>query len=135
MQVGTRKDNLYTQLQTAIMILSLNQGWMTAVVDDGGLWGVFGWFPIWRYYRMTLTSLIAAGRGAAYKNLDAIRAIKNSTSFTGINPDATTVTYGYSGGAFGGEWVRLSDAIGEGVADELVIRLQSYNHPMLLRLR
>jgi hypothetical protein len=43
MQVGTRADNKYTQLQSAILIMALNQGWMTAVVDDGGLWGVFGW--------------------------------------------------------------------------------------------
>jgi len=86
MQVGTRTDNLYTQLQSAILIMSLNQGWMTAVVDDGGLWGVF-----------------ASSRGAAYKNLDAFRALKNSTSITGLEPDAKAAAYGYSGGAFGGE--------------------------------
>jgi hypothetical protein len=24
------------------MIIAMNQGWMTAVVDDGGPWGIFG---------------------------------------------------------------------------------------------
>jgi Secretory lipase len=50
-----------------------------------------------------LIFLLAVGRGAGYKNLDAIRALKKSTAFTGIDPNATTVTLGYSGGVFGGE--------------------------------
>jgi hypothetical protein len=42
MQVGTRKDNTYTQIQNAIVIIAMNQGWVTAVVDDGGTSGLFG---------------------------------------------------------------------------------------------
>ena len=41
MQVGTRKDNSYTQKQTAILLLALAQGWYVSVADDGGPFGIF----------------------------------------------------------------------------------------------
>jgi hypothetical protein len=45
----------------------------------------------------------ATSTSAGYRNLDAIRAIRKSSSFTNLATDAKLVTYGYSGGAFGGE--------------------------------
>jgi hypothetical protein len=45
MQPGTRKDNEYTQLQSAVLVMGLNQGWITAVVDDTGPQGVFSKCP------------------------------------------------------------------------------------------
>jgi hypothetical protein len=42
MQIGTRKDNEYTQKQNLILISALAQGWYVSVADDGGLTALFG---------------------------------------------------------------------------------------------
>jgi hypothetical protein len=42
MQPNTRPDNAYTQIQNIMVLISLSQGWYTAVPDDGGPDGVFG---------------------------------------------------------------------------------------------
>jgi len=65
----------------------LNQGWITAVVDDTGPQGV-------------ITSGLHGGR----TTLDGIRAVLNSGSITGIKEDPIITLYGYSGGAFAGQW-------------------------------
>jgi hypothetical protein len=46
-----------------------------------------------------------SGKRAGYANLDAIRAIKQSGNFTGIDPDPIVTSYGYSGGTWAAAWV------------------------------
>jgi hypothetical protein len=56
---------------------------------------------------IALTDMLGSGRGGAYRNLDAIRALHKSGKFTKMPAKPKTVTYGYSGGAFGGEMVEV----------------------------
>ncbi|CAG7952657.1 unnamed protein product [Penicillium salamii] len=44
------------------------------------------------------------GPQSAYQTLDSIRAALNSQDITGLNPEANTVLYGYSGGGLATEW-------------------------------
>jgi Secretory lipase len=103
MQPGTRKDNEYTQLQSAALVMGLNQGWITAVVDDTGPQGVFSKRPPQKspYSDMRPASGLHGGR----TTLDGIRAVLNSANVTGIEKDPIITLYGYSGGAFAGQWV------------------------------
>lgn len=36
LQMGNREDNVFTQMQTMVVIAALNQGWFVAVADDAG---------------------------------------------------------------------------------------------------
>jgi hypothetical protein len=42
MQLGTRKDNEYTQKQNLIVVSALSQGWYVSVADDGGTRAIYG---------------------------------------------------------------------------------------------
>lgn len=42
MQMGARKDNLFNQMQVAIMIAALGRGFYVIVTDDGGPQAAFG---------------------------------------------------------------------------------------------
>lgn len=42
MQVGTRRDNEYTQLQSLLTIGALSQGWWVSVADDTGPQAAYG---------------------------------------------------------------------------------------------
>ena len=44
------------------------------------------------------------GPQTAYHTLDSIRAALNSQHITGLNPEANTILYGYSGGGLATEW-------------------------------
>ncbi|KAB8231216.1 putative lipase [Aspergillus alliaceus] len=44
------------------------------------------------------------GPQSAYQTLDSIRAATNSGKITGIDEDAETILFGYSGGGFASEW-------------------------------
>jgi hypothetical protein len=41
LQLGDRIDNIFTQLQTVVIISALNEGWYVSVADDGGPQGAF----------------------------------------------------------------------------------------------
>jgi hypothetical protein len=104
MQPGTRKDNEYTQLQSAALVMGLNQGWITAVVDDTGPQGVFSRSSL---HTQTLQSYMpsASGLHGGRSTLDGVRAVLNTAHVTGIAKDPTITLYGYSGGAFAGQYV------------------------------
>jgi hypothetical protein len=42
MQVGTREDNTFNQLQNAILVEGMNLGYYVSVADDGGFQAAFG---------------------------------------------------------------------------------------------
>jgi hypothetical protein len=105
MQPGTRKDNEYTQLQSAALVMGLNQGWITAVVDDTGPQGVFSTCHPRNYG--SVWQQAASGLHGGRTTLDGIRAVLNSANVTGIERDPIITLYGYSGGAFAGQWVSL----------------------------
>ncbi|KAE8345582.1 hypothetical protein BDV24DRAFT_178284 [Aspergillus arachidicola] len=51
-----------------------------------------------------IESSYTVGTQAAYGVLDSLRAVLNSTKITGIQSNATTTLFGYSGGASASEW-------------------------------
>ncbi|GMF71771.1 lipase [Aspergillus flavus] len=51
-----------------------------------------------------IESSYTVGTQAAYGVLDSLRAVLNSTDITGIQSNATTTLFGYSGGASASEW-------------------------------
>lgn len=42
MQTGARSDNLFTQLEVAVVVAALGRGFYVIVTDDGGPQGAFG---------------------------------------------------------------------------------------------
>ncbi|KAF2423431.1 LIP-domain-containing protein, partial [Tothia fuscella] len=82
LQVGTREDNTFNQLQIGILVQALALGYYVAVADYGGLQAAF-----------------SSGLQAGYATLDSLRAVFQSGEITGINAEPITTLHGYSSGA------------------------------------
>lgn len=73
----TRVDNTLTQVQIAVAVLALDQGWYVSIADDEGPQAAFG-----------------SGLQFGYATLDSIRAALQSESITGLQSDAITTLSG-----------------------------------------
>ncbi|KAK2877216.1 hypothetical protein FQN49_001340 [Arthroderma sp. PD_2] len=81
-QTGPKLGTIVTEAELLLMIAGLNNGWVVTAPDFEGLDG----------------SWLANSR-AGYAVLDGIRATLASTSFSGVQKDATITMWGYSGGS------------------------------------
>ncbi|KAF2397903.1 LIP-domain-containing protein [Trichodelitschia bisporula] len=87
LQVGTREDNTFNQLQTAILVEALSLGYYVSVADFGGIQAAF-----------------SSGLQAGYATLDSLRAVYQSGNITGIDSKPITTLHGYSSGAQAVGW-------------------------------
>lgn len=76
-QQFTRLDNTFTQVQVAVAVIALDQGWYVSIADDEGPQAAFG-----------------SGLQVGYATLDSIRAALQSESVTGLQSDAITTLSG-----------------------------------------
>lgn len=76
-QQFTRLDNTFTQVQVAVAVVALDQGWYVSIADDEGPQAAFG-----------------SGLQMGYATLDSIRAALQSESITGLQSDAITTMSG-----------------------------------------
>jgi hypothetical protein len=131
MQVGTRDDNTFNQLQNAVLVEGMNLGYYVSVADDGGFQAAFGMFrPIYIRGVRLLTISIASGLQAGYATLDSIRAVKLSSNITGINPDPVVTMHGYSNGAQTIGWVSLRFAIHRNYHTDISPRQRNCTRPI-----
>ncbi|QDS76000.1 hypothetical protein FKW77_004607 [Venturia effusa] len=87
LQIGTREDNVWNQVQNAILVQALVMGYYVSVADFEGTQAAF-----------------SSGLQAAYATLDSIRAVKQSGNITGIDKNPITTLHGYSSGAQAVGW-------------------------------
>ncbi|KAE9972124.1 hypothetical protein EG328_000189 [Venturia inaequalis] len=87
LQIGAREDNVWNQVQNAILVQALAMGYYVSVADFEGTQAAFG-----------------SGLQAAYATLDSIRAVKQSGNLTGIDANPITTLHGYSSGAQAVGW-------------------------------
>lgn len=84
---GDIVENVSAEAEMFLIQTALNEGYYVVSPDYEGLKSVF-------------TGGIQASHGV----LDSLRATLNSQNITGINPDADTVLWGYSGGSLASGW-------------------------------
>lgn len=77
----------WVKQQLGPIIAALDEGWVVAVPDDGGPQASF-----------------PSGPNMGYNTLDAMRAMLQSQSITGLQSDATITLNGYSGGGVSATW-------------------------------
>ncbi|KAI5949408.1 hypothetical protein KGF54_005643 [Candida jiufengensis] len=89
-QLGSPFQDMATQLEMFNIDILLNQGYYVVIPDYEGPDSAFG-----------------AGKQAGYAILNTIKATLSSSKLTGLDPDANTIIYGYSGGGFSSAWASM----------------------------
>lgn len=84
---GGGLSTINNQVETVLIQTALDQGYYVVSPDYEGLKSVF-----------------TGGIQAAHATLDSIRAALSSENITGINADADTILWGYSGGSLASGW-------------------------------
>lgn len=103
LQIGAREDNVWNQVQNAILVQALAMGYYVSVADFEGTQAAFCTCCS-SYAQNPSNRESASGLQAAYATLDSIRAVKQSGNITGINTNPITTLHGYSSGAQAVGW-------------------------------
>lgn len=104
LQIGAREDNVWNQVQNAILVQALVMGYYVSVADFEGTQAAFCKQRAYTKKEPQLIIQTASGLQAAYATLDSIRAVKQSGNITGINMNPITTLHGYSSGAQAVGW-------------------------------